>query len=166
MGEHLSEPRDAPPRTREVALSGDEDRGRGWWQGARAKLRRRREEIRGNTALNTGYRIALGVLGGAALAAGIVLIPYPGPGWLIVFAGLGILATEFHWARRVNTFAKRHYDAWLAWMRRQHPAVRLAVAAATGALVLVTLWLLDLFGTAAEWFDLRWPWLRSPLFGP
>lgn len=116
--------------------------------------------------MNTGYRVTLGVIGGVVLVVGIVLIPYPGPGWLIVFAGLGILATEFHWAHSVNVFAKHRYEAWLAWMRRQHPSTRLAVAAAVGVVVVVTLWLLNAFGLVGSWLDLRWPWLRSPLFGP
>jgi uncharacterized protein (TIGR02611 family) len=37
------------------------------------------------------------------------LIPYPGPGWLVVFAGLALLATEFERAQRVLTFARTHY---------------------------------------------------------
>ena len=35
------------------------------------------------------------------VAVGIALIPLPGPGWLIVIAGLAIWAVEFHWARRL-----------------------------------------------------------------
>ena len=35
------------------------------------------------------------------LAAGIVMIVMPGPGLLIVFIALGVLAAEFVWARRL-----------------------------------------------------------------
>ncbi len=100
------------------------------------------------------------------LLAGIVMIPYPGPGWLVVFAGLGILATEFRWAHRVNAFAKRHYDRWVRWLGHQRLATKLAVMGATGLVVVATLWLLGLFGIVGSWFDLRWQWLTSPLFGP
>ena len=37
---------------------------------------------------------------------GILAIPYPGPGWAIVFVGLGILATEFEWARQLLAYAR------------------------------------------------------------
>jgi hypothetical protein len=45
------------------------------------------------------------ILGGAALVlVGIVLaLPgVPGPGLLIIFAGLGVLGGEFEWARRLR----------------------------------------------------------------
>jgi uncharacterized protein (TIGR02611 family) len=125
-----------------------------------------RERIRAKRSLNITYRVVLGVIGTAVLVAGLLMIPYPGPGWLVVFAGLGILATEFAWAHRVNMFAKRHYQRWADWLSRQHLATKLAVMAATALIVLVTLWLLGLFGTVGGWFGLRWPWLSSPLFGP
>ena len=98
------------------------------------------------------------------LVAGIVMIPYPGPGWLVVFAGLAILAKEFTWAERVLRFAKRYYDAWLVWLSRRHLAVRLAVLAFTGLVVVATLWLLDVFGTVGGWFGYDWNWLSSPLW--
>jgi uncharacterized protein (TIGR02611 family) len=42
------------------------------------------------------------VLGFTVVAVGIALIPLPGPGWAIVFAGFAILATEFEFAERVR----------------------------------------------------------------
>lgn len=128
----------------------------------RERLHHRRESIRERPTLNATYRITLGAFGAVVLLAGIAMIPYPGPGWLVVFAGLGILATEFHWAHRVNLFAKRHYHRWADWLSRQHLATKLVVMGATGLIVLATLWLLGLFGTVGGWFDLHWPWLRSP----
>ena len=76
----------------------------------RTRLRHLRARVRGNPRANLIWRIIVGVLGGLVLVAGIIAIPYPGPGWLIVFAGLAILATEFTWARRVLRFARHHYD--------------------------------------------------------
>ena len=32
------------------------------------------------------WRVGVGVVGAAVLIGGIFLIPYPGPGWLVVFA--------------------------------------------------------------------------------
>ena len=71
------------------------------------------------------------MLGTVVLVLGIIAIPYPGPGWLIVFAGLGILATEFTWAGRLLRFARRYYDRWVAWVRRQNKVVQLLLALAT-----------------------------------
>lgn len=107
-------------------------------------------------------RVAIAVAGGAVLLVGIIAIPYPGPGWLIVFTGLAILATEFAWARRALDFAKGKYDAWTTWLKRQHPAFRIAVLAATGAVVLLTLWLLNVFGLIGGWVNTPVDWLRSP----
>lgn len=46
-------------------------------------------------------KIAIALGGGLVLAAGIVMIPLPGPGWLVVVFGLWILSFEFHWAARL-----------------------------------------------------------------
>lgn len=53
-----------------------------------------------------GKRMAVSVAGFTVVIAGLVLVPLPGPGWLIVFAGLAILATEYVWAQRLLRFAK------------------------------------------------------------
>jgi uncharacterized protein (TIGR02611 family) len=51
---------------------------------------------------------ALRILGGfALLALGIVLLVGPGPGWLVIFFGLGLLAVDFAWARRLLDRLKR-----------------------------------------------------------
>jgi hypothetical protein len=44
--------------------------------------------------------IAVSVVGGTVLALGIALIVLPGPAFLVIPAGLSILAIEFAWARR------------------------------------------------------------------
>lgn len=107
-------------------------------------------------------RVSTGLVGGIVLVAGIIMIPYPGPGWLVVFAGLKILAREFTWAERVLQFAKHNYDQWLAWLGRQHLVVRLVVLALTGMVVLVTLWVLNVFGAVGGWFG--YEWASSPLW--
>ena len=35
------------------------------------------------------------------LLVGVVMIITPGPGWLVISLGLGLLAAEFVWARRL-----------------------------------------------------------------
>jgi uncharacterized protein (TIGR02611 family) len=107
-------------------------------------------------------RVAIAIAGGAVLLIGILAIPYPGPGWLIVFTGLAILATEFPWARRVLDFAKYRYDLWSAWLKRQRLAVRIGVLAGTGLVVVLTLWLLNVFGLLAGLFQISADWPKSP----
>jgi uncharacterized protein (TIGR02611 family) len=47
------------------------------------------------------------IAGFAVLLAGIALLVLPGPGWLLIFIGLAILATEYVWAERLLAAAKR-----------------------------------------------------------
>lgn len=42
------------------------------------------------------------LLGFTIVGTGIVLLPLPGPGWVIIFAGFAILASEFEFAERVR----------------------------------------------------------------
>lgn len=46
------------------------------------------------------WRIGVAILGGTITVLGAIFLITPGPGWLIIFAGLGILASEFAWADR------------------------------------------------------------------
>jgi len=42
------------------------------------------------------------IVGGfTLLLIGIVMLVSPGPGWLVIFRGLGLLAAEFVWAKRL-----------------------------------------------------------------
>ncbi len=103
------------------------------------------------------------VVGTAVVIIGIIAIPYPGPGWLILFAGFALLGTEFHWAQRVLHWVRKHYDSWIEWVRRQPPVVRVGVITLTAAIVVATLWLVGAFGLVAGWLGLPWDWVRSPL---
>lgn len=49
----------------------------------------------------TFKKILVGIIGGVVVLAGLLMMPLPGPGVLVVFAGLAILATEFEWCRRL-----------------------------------------------------------------
>ena len=60
------------------------------------------------------WRVVIGLVGGAITVFGAIALVGPGPGILIVIAGLGILATEFAWAARVmvrtRTYAQKAAD--------------------------------------------------------
>ena len=109
-------------------------------------------------------RVAIGILGGIVVLIGIILIPYPGPGWLIVFGGLAILSTEFHFARRLLEWLKGRYEHWNGTLRRQHGAVRVGALLGTGLVVVTTVWLINGFGITAHILQLPVDWLTSPFF--
>lgn len=56
--------------------------------------------------LHSGRRLAIVVGGFGLCALGVVLIPLPGPGALIILAGLALLAKEFVWAERLLARAR------------------------------------------------------------
>jgi tellurite resistance protein TerC len=41
------------------------------------------------------------LFGFTLLAIGLVMVVTPGPGWLTIMIGLGVLAAEYVWARRL-----------------------------------------------------------------
>lgn len=108
-------------------------------------------------------RTTIAIVGGVVVLLGLAMIPYPGPGWLVVFAGFAILATEFEWAQRLLHRLRGHYDDWQGWLSRQHIAVRLVFLVLTGAVVLLTIWLLNGYGMLSDFFNLGLDGLRSPL---
>ena len=72
---------------------------------------------------------------------GLIMVPFPGPGWLVVFAGLAVLATEFHWANILLAFAKRVVTAATDWLKRQNWFVRIISTLLTAALAAAIVWL-------------------------
>ena len=64
------------------------------------------------------FRALIAIVGGAVLIAGIIMIPYPGPGWVVVFIGLAILSQEFEWAGRALHYGRTRYDQWSEWVKR------------------------------------------------
>ena len=86
-------------------------------QPIRRAFRRMRSWVSAHPRLDRGYRVMVGIVGGAIAALGLLLVPLPGPGWLVVFLGLAVLGTEFGWARHVATWLKRMLDRFWAWLK-------------------------------------------------
>lgn len=122
-----------------------------------------RNTLRERPAVDVTYRVVVGIVGLAVLAVGIVAIPYPGPGWAIVFVGLAILATEFDWARRLLAYTRKRYDVVMAWFRGQGRWVQVVGFVFTTAVVLATMWLLGALGWAAGLVGVEQSWLTSPI---
>jgi uncharacterized protein (TIGR02611 family) len=57
--------------------------------------------------LRSAKRIVILVVGLALLAVGLVMMVTPGPGLLLIIAGLAVLATEFAWAEAMLDRAKQ-----------------------------------------------------------
>jgi uncharacterized protein (TIGR02611 family) len=86
------------------------------------------------------WRIGVAFAGSVVIAAGVVLLVIPGPGWLVIFLGLGIWATEYAWARSLLDFAQRQVRKWTAWVARQPRWLAVAVGAAALLAVAVVVW--------------------------
>ncbi|MGI9171397.1 MAG: PGPGW domain-containing protein [Candidatus Nanopelagicus sp.] len=74
-------------------------------------------------------RVLVGFVGGLVTLIGVVALIAPGPGWLIIFTGLGILASEFAWAARVLTSARgvANRAANAAKIKKKHRLMIMAV---------------------------------------
>jgi uncharacterized protein (TIGR02611 family) len=130
---------------------------------AKRRWARWRDSVRDRPLADLTYRIVVGIVGLAVLALGIVAIPYPGPGWAIVFVGLAILATEFDWARRALHWTRGRYDRVMAWFKRQGWWVRALGVLLTAAVVVGTLWFLGALSWTAKIVGIDMPWLKSPM---
>lgn len=144
-------------------MTDDETDTESRWAATKRRWARWRDRLRDRPRAELGYRILVGVVGLAILAVGIVAIPYPGPGWAIVFIGLGVLATEFNWARRLLAYAKERYDTVMTWFHRQGKLVQIMGGVLTALIVAATLWLLGALDWSAELVGFDHPWLNSPI---
>lgn len=109
--------------------------------------------IRARRALHTGWQVGVFVIGLAVVAAGVILLPLPGPGWLVIFAGMAIWATEFVWAQLVLLWTKRKVTE--AAQRALDPRVRrrniiLTVTGVTVAAALAGVYIWK-FGLVTPW---------------
>lgn len=70
------------------------------------------------------YRVLITVLGFLCIVAGLIMLVTPGPGWLFIFMGMGLWGSEFHWAHRLNLWARaKVLAAWRSFeaaRRRRH----------------------------------------------
>lgn len=112
------------------------------------EVRSVRERVRASRAGRIAWRVGVTVLGVGIIAGGIVLLPLPGPGWLIIFAGLGLLATEYEWAARLLRYARRTLSRWTTWVSNQGRIVQTLVG-------LAGLVLLGALFAAAWWYYQR-----------
>lgn len=82
-------------------------------------LRASRERLRRHPVLRPAYRSVVLLVGITLAILGVVLLVLPGPGWLLIFIALAILATEFVWAQRLLYSAKGRYAQVRSRTRRR-----------------------------------------------
>ncbi|MFF8969394.1 TIGR02611 family protein [Streptomyces sp. NPDC014995] len=107
----------------EVAMAADdqetdevtEEHGQGL--GSRAP-----EFIKARRILHLSWQVGIFIIGLAVVVAGIIMLPLPGPGWIVIFGGMAIWATEFVWAQIVLGWTKRKVTE--AAQRALDPKVR------------------------------------------
>ena len=73
------------------------------------------------------WRGGIALTGLVVTITGVVLLALPGPGWLIIFAGLGIWATEFAWAKSLLKSVRHAVGKWTAWIERQPRSLTMLV---------------------------------------
>lgn len=64
-------------------------------------------------------RVAITVVGFALVLGGAALLVLPGPGMLVIIAGLAVLGTEYMWARRALDMAKKKAKEAASRVRRR-----------------------------------------------
>lgn len=111
------------------------------------------EFIKARRALHVSWQVGVFVVGLAVVGAGIVMLPLPGPGWVVIFGGMAIWATEFVWAQLVLRWTKRKVTE--AAQRALDPEVRRRNIVLTSiGLVIVT----ALVGVYVWKFGVVMPW--------
>ncbi|MFP8886131.1 TIGR02611 family protein [Streptomyces mangrovi] len=109
--------------------------------------------IKASRALHLSWQVGVFLVGLAIVFAGVLMLALPGPGWLVIFTGLAVWATEFVWAQIALRWTRRKMSE--AARRALDPKVRrrnmtLTALGATVAAVLVGLYLAR-YGLAMPW---------------
>ncbi|MFW6692283.1 TIGR02611 family protein [Streptomyces sp. MAR4 CNX-425] len=109
--------------------------------------------IQRSRALHLSWQVGVFIVGLAIVIGGIILLPLPGPGWLVIFAGMAVWATEFVWAQIVLRWTKRKVTE--AAQRALDPKVRRrnAILTAVGLVICGVLLAVYLYK-----FGLEMPW--------
>ncbi|GAA3865915.1 TIGR02611 family protein [Streptomyces sedi] len=101
--------------------------------------------VRNSRPLHACWQVGVFIVGLVVVVVGIIMLPLPGPGWLVIFAGMAIWATEFVWAqlvlrwtkRKVTEYAQRALDPRV---RRRNIILTTVGLVICGALLAVYLW--------------------------
>lgn len=121
-----------------------------------------RAKIRANAQTHRLYRWIVFAVGLLIVVIGLILVPLPGPGWLIVILGLLIWASEFDRAQQLLDFVRRKLRWWNAWVLSKGWFVRGLLGLLTFAFVCLVLWLVAKYsGTVALLPEPYETWMRN-----
>ncbi|WP_369077127.1 TIGR02611 family protein [Symbioplanes lichenis] len=98
------------------------------------------DRIRATPGGRLALKIGVGVLGTIVVVAGIIMIPFPGPGWAVVILGLAIWSVEFAWAKRLLHFTRKHVNAWTQWVLKQSLAMRALIGLVGFVFISAVVW--------------------------
>lgn len=73
-------------------------------------------------------KVAAAVAGGILTLVGLAALVLPGPGFVLVAAGLAVLSTQFRWARRPLKYARAKAQVGIDEVARSRPRAALALA--------------------------------------
>jgi len=105
----------------EVAVASDETQT-GGAQNEQGLGSKAPEFIKARRVLHLSWQVGIFIIGLAVVVLGIIMLPLPGPGWVVIFGGMAIWATEFVWAQLVLRWTKRKVTE--AAQRALDPKVR------------------------------------------
>ncbi|MFJ3598204.1 TIGR02611 family protein [Streptomyces sp. NPDC090126] len=109
--------------------------------------------IKASRALHLSWQVGVFIVGLGVVVAGVLMLVLPGPGWLVIFAGMAIWATEFVWAQLVLRWTKRKVTE--AAQRALDPKVRRRnIILTTAGFVIVAV----LVGVYVWKFGIAMPW--------
>ena len=66
-------------------------------------------------ATHAVWRASVLIVGIALVIAGILMLVFPGPGWVTIFLGLAVLSSEFAWAHRFYVPLQKAFE----WAKRK-----------------------------------------------
>ncbi|MBO9520842.1 MAG: PGPGW domain-containing protein [Nocardioidaceae bacterium] len=118
-----------------------------------------------NKAMSATTKVVVTLVGALVLTAGLVMMVTPGPGLVGIVAGLAILSTEWEWADRWLTAARRRLEEARRIAAEMDPAVRRRRLLLGTAATAVVVGLLSLYIALRDWP--RWSvsvWDRAQSF--
>jgi len=123
-----------------------------------------RRRLRMNPTTRPALRVTVGLVGLVLIGGGLLLVPLPGPGWLIVILGIAVWASEFEPASNLLDFVKVRVRRWEQWVRVQPRWVQALVGLVTFVFVMAIIWsALKVTGLPSFLPDDLTQWLQTTL---
>lgn len=79
------------------------------------------------------------IIGAVLLVTGIIILPTPAPGWLLIFTSLAVLSLEVRRVRGIVLAAARRFDGAADWFRRRHVVWQVAMTLAVAAFMVIAM---------------------------